>query len=107
MVTFYEVVGFVVTITSVVVGIHMWQERRVLEILRGWAVKNDFEIISYGWRPFCGPFFWAMFGKRGKLIVYFVNLRDRQGSQRSGWVSCGRWLFGISDEEAVIAWKRI
>jgi hypothetical protein len=50
-----------------------------------------------------GPFSWWA-TSRGQ-VVYFVQVIDREGIQRSGWVRCGGFLGGVvGSRRAEVRW---
>lgn len=74
-------------------------------LLKRWAEENGFQILHSERRRLCaGPFTWT---RTINQIVYLVQVRDREGRERSGWVQCGsHWDgWGISDNQFEVRWK--
>src|SRR5262245_40079728 len=79
------VVGVILTLVS-----HF---SRSSSLLRSWADQHGLRIIRKEYRTFLrGPFFWT--SSKGQT-VYRVIVEDKLGNQRSGWVRCGSWWFGL------------
>jgi hypothetical protein len=94
-----------VILLFVVIGVVAlwWDITRSRALLNRWAADSGFQIIESHYRVFRkGPFFWT--SSRGQT-VYFVTIRDRQGYQRSGWVRCGSWWWGLWSTETQVRWE--
>jgi hypothetical protein len=79
-----------------------WQFSRSRSLLQDWAAQNGFEILKSEFRFFRrGPFFWT--SSKGQTI-YYVTVRDAQGSVRSGWVRCGGWWLGLWSNKTEVRW---
>jgi hypothetical protein len=97
--TYLLLISFVaIVIVSVV-----WSFSRGRTLLNRWAHDNGFEILHSEVRTLCaGPFTWT--SSRGQ-IVYFVQVRDPEGRERSGWVRCGSFWRGIGSDKTEVRWK--
>jgi hypothetical protein len=97
-------VVFVVALGIVcVIAYIAWHFSRSRFILEHWADRQGFQILYSEYRNlFRGPFFWTT--SRGQT-VYYVKVRDKRGIQRSGWVRCGGWLFGLMTDKAEVRWE--
>jgi len=95
---------FVVALGVVaVIGLMAWHFSRSRLVLEQWAAKQGFQILHSEYRNlFRGPFFWTT--SRGQT-VYYVRVRDRRGIERSGWVRCGGWFFGLMTNKAEVRWE--
>jgi hypothetical protein len=90
-------------IGTAVIGSIMWHYSRSRSVLEQWAAENGFEILHADYRNlFRGPFFWTT--SRGQT-VYYVKVRDSRGTERSGWVRCGGWFFGLMTDKAEVRWE--
>jgi len=91
------VTGIVVAVllTALVVTILWVVIARSQHLLRMWAAENGYELLHADFRPFRkGPYFWS--GRN--QTVFRVEVRDREGRTRSGWVRCGSWWAGVFGE---------
>ena len=88
---------------ALVVWYVVWAFSRGRFLLNRWAVDNGFQILHSEIRTLlAGPF--TLTTARNQL-VYFVRVRDRTGKERSGWVRCGSFPFGISSDKTEVRWK--
>jgi hypothetical protein len=72
-------------------------------LLNRWAQEKGFQILHSELRlADMGPFRW--FTSKQQL-VYFVQVRDREGSERSGWVRCGSFWRGLESDKTEVRWK--
>lgn len=79
-----------------------WQYSRSRTLLEGWALQNDFELLSSDYRYLRkGPFTWT---SSRNQTVYYVTVGDKQNQVRSGWVRCGGWWVGLYSGETEVAW---
>jgi hypothetical protein len=93
----------IVACIAIIILIYIWEFKRSGEILQQWADENDFEIIHREYRTtFRGPFSWTTTKSQ---TVYFVQVCDRNGRERSGWVRCGSWFWGLSSNTAEVRWE--
>ena len=89
---------------SVVIGSIVWHYSRSRSVLEQWANEHGFEILHSEYRTlFRGPFFWTT--SRGQT-VYYVRVRDRQGTEHTGWVRCGGWFLGLMTNKAEVRWEK-
>jgi hypothetical protein len=95
---------FVVALGVVsVIAFIAWHFSRSRFVLEDWADKQGFEILYSEYRSlFRGPFFCTT--SRGQT-VYYVKVRDGTGRERSGWVRCGGWFFGLMSDKAEVRWE--
>jgi hypothetical protein len=81
-----QVLGLLAVVAVVLVASSLYSLRR-RQLLRDWADDTGLEILHSKVRIFfCGPFTWG--GQRHRT-VYSVRVRDKEGRERSGWVSVG------------------
>jgi hypothetical protein len=79
-----------------------WHFRRSRSVLDQWAEKNGFEILHSEYRHlFKGPF--TLWSSKDQT-VYRVRVRDREGTERSGWVRCGGWFLGLMSDRIEVKW---
>ena len=65
---------------------------RSRQLVQKWAAENGYELLSAQYSMFFkGPYFWSSRSQ----AVYRVQVRDREGRLRSGWVRCGGWFAGM------------
>ncbi len=80
-----------------------WHFSRSRSLLEQWAMENGYELLHTEYRNlFRGPFFWT--SSKGQT-VYYVKVRDRQGTTRSGWVRCGGWWLGLLSDKTQVRWE--
>jgi hypothetical protein len=85
------------------IGSIAWHFARSRSVLDQWADEQGFTILDSEYRNlFRGPFFWTT--SRGQT-VYYVTVRDQQGTERSGWVRCGGWFWGLMTNKAEVRWE--
>jgi hypothetical protein len=94
---------FSVALLVVLVGLGLWWHfGRSSAILQEWAGQNGYRIVSREYRTFFkGPFFWT--SAKGQA-VYHVVVEDSAGHERSAWVRCGSWLFGLLSDNVDVRW---
>src|SRR5262245_24206470 len=67
-----------------------------------WAEENGFMIVDRRLRHlFRGPFTWTT--AEGQT-VYRVTVVDSSGRERSGWVRCGSFAFGLLSDKIRVRW---
>lgn len=97
-----HVILTVLPLAVAVVVLIWWQHTRASDILRQWAQKDGFEVISANKRYIrTGPFF--MDHSRGQFVFRIV-VRDRSGTKRTGWLLVGGWLAGVASNKSRISW---
>jgi hypothetical protein len=80
-----------------------WHCSRSRAVLERWAAKEDLVILHSERRlSFTGLLFLTDFKSQA---VFRVKVRDHNGKVRSGLVTCGSWLFGVTTDEATVAWE--
>jgi hypothetical protein len=88
---------------AIVVAVAALSFSRGRSLLNRWAQDNGFQILDSGVALFsAGPFTWT---SSRNQIVYFVRVRDRNGTERSGWVRCGGFWSGIFSDKTEVRWK--
>jgi hypothetical protein len=100
-----DTIGFIFIpgVTVLVIGILYWHFSRSWSLLRQWTADNGYELLRAEYRTFRrGPFFWST--SRGQT-VYFVEVRDRRGHTRTGWVRCGSWWLGLMSDKVEVRWE--
>jgi len=81
-----------------------WHLTRSRGMLAHWAESNDYRLINQERRYFFkGPYFWSC--GRGQE-VYRVEIEDKAGQERSGWVRCGHWFWGSFRDEVAVSWDQ-
>lgn len=86
----------------VCLGAVLFYYREQRSILRLWADRNGYEILSSeGRHLFSGPFFLKTFSGQH---VYRVTVRDSRGTIRKGWVRCGGAWLGCLSSHADAEW---
>lgn len=79
-----------------------WNFSRSQTIIEEWAASQGYEIVHSEYRWFFrGPFSW--FTSDGQT-VYFVTVRDCNGIERSGFLRCGGYFFGLFSNKAEVRW---
>jgi hypothetical protein len=92
----------ILLVISIVVVVFAWTFSRSRQILRSWAEKNHYQIISSGFRLLRrGPFFWTTSKNQ---VIYYVTVRTPDGMTRSGWLRCGSWWGGVIQNKAEVRW---
>ena len=92
---------FVALLVLVSFGLR-WQYTRSETLLERWAEENGFTIVDRRLRHlFRGPFTWTT--AEGQT-VYRVTVVDSSGRERSGWVRCGSFAFGLLSDKVCVRW---
>jgi hypothetical protein len=96
--------GFLIVMALVVVFAGLaWNFSRSRSILEQWASDNGYQILHSEKRTlFRGPFFWTSLTHQ---TVYYVKVRDPDGTIRTGWVRCGSWWLGLMSDKAEVRWE--
>ena len=92
-------------LATLLVTLLVMSAKRAKSILQNWAHDNGFHIVSFEKRYLIatGPFRWWT-NSRGQ-VVYFIQVRDREGTQRSGWLRCGSFFGGVlGSRKAEVRW---
>jgi hypothetical protein len=95
--------GYFLLLLGIGGGALLFRGSRIKSILSSWATANDFEIIhrTLGlFRP--GPFFFTL----GHQVVYFLQVRDRQGRERACWVRLGGFFTGLLSDKIEVRWMQ-
>ena len=81
----------------------VWHFSRSRSLLEQWASENGYTILHREYRNlFRGPFFWT---SSKTQTVYYVQVRDRDGNVRTGWVRCGSWWLGLMSDKTEVRWE--
>jgi hypothetical protein len=81
-----------------------WNFKKTRQILGKWAKDNNYQILSSEHRIFTkGPFFWTSSRQQS---VYYVVVRDSHGHEKSGWLRCGDYWFGMLIDRVEVIWER-
>jgi hypothetical protein len=79
-----------------------WHHTRSAALLERWAEENGLTIVDRRlWRLFRGPFPWTT--AKGQS-VYRVTVVDSSNRERSGWVRCGSFAFGLVSDKVRVRW---
>jgi len=79
-----------------------WHLLRSDSMLNKWAQEHGYRIVRRSYRWFLrGTFIWSIFSKAS---IYRVTIEDEEGDQRSGWVRCGGWFWGILSDDVEVRW---
>ncbi len=85
----------------------VFYNRRAAEVLERWADKNGYALLEkkQHYLYFGGPF--ELWRTSQYQVVYSVRIRDRQGSERNGWVRCGNYWGGVLfSDKAEVRWDQ-
>ncbi len=96
--------GFLIVIVMAVgIAAIAWHLSRSRSLLEEWAAENGYQILHSEYRNlFRGPFFWT--SSKGQT-VYYVKVRDSEGTIRTGWVRCGSWWLGLMSDKTEVRWE--
>src|SRR5262245_29879195 len=101
METVFQILLLAVVVLAVI-GLIAWHFSRSRTILQRWADEHGFEILHCEYRHLVkGPFFWTT--SQGQT-VYYMTVRDSQGTERQGWVRCVGWFLGLMTDKAEVKW---
>ena len=91
---------FIVALAALGWQVYLYATRPKL-LLQNWAEENRVQLTQVEFRPFRrGPFAWSSRGQ----TVFRVEVCDRDGNHRSGWVRCGSMLLGIFAKKVEAIW---
>ena len=89
-------------LTAFVMFATWWQDARAERMLERWCRHTGFDLLSrrncWLWK---GPYFTAFLNGQW---VYRVQIRNRSGRVKSGYVRCGSHLLGVLAEEVDVRW---
>lgn len=69
-----------------------------------WAADNGYDLVQCEYRMQSqGPF--AGTAASEQRPVYFVQVRDRAGATRSGWIRFGGRLWGLLKDRPQVRWE--
>jgi hypothetical protein len=98
---YFAVAGFIAIAVFLMFSI-VWRFQRSGSLLQQWAEQNGFSIIDQEYHSFFkGPFFWT--SSKGQM-VYYVTVKDSEGTIRRGWVRCGGWFLGMLSDNVEVRW---
>ena len=81
---------FAVVVIAIVLALMFF---RAHSILKTWAMKNSYEILSSDLRILSrGPYLGTLFGNQW---VFRVTVRNSEGAVKTGFVKCGGFWWGI------------
>jgi hypothetical protein len=70
-------------------------------LLRQWLKENQYQLLRAEPRVLRrGPFWWSSKSQ----AIYRVEVRDRAGTLRKGWVRLGSWLRGVFSDQVEVRW---
>ncbi len=91
-------IGFIVVAVLLV----WWHYRRSASLLEQWARRHRYRILSQQYCYFFkGPFFWT---SSKDQVVYRVTVQDEEDRERTGWVRCGGYFFGLLSDNVEARW---
>jgi hypothetical protein len=92
-----------ICLASVIIAWNVWSFSRGRALLKRWAQENGFQIVHSEFSGFySGSFTWT---SSRSQIIYFVQVLDSNGKERSGWVRCGSFWSGIVSDKTEVKWK--
>jgi hypothetical protein len=92
----------IVAVLGLVASGLWWHHTRSATLLERWAEENGFTIADRRLRQlFRGPFTGTT--ALGQT-VYRVTVVDGSGQERSGWVRCGSFAFGLLSDKVRVRW---
>ena len=87
-------------IVALVLYVHITRSQK---LLKRWVGESGYELLRAEYRMFRkGPFIWSSRGQ----TVYRVEVRDREGGERKGWVRCGSWWAGVFSDQVEARWDK-
>jgi hypothetical protein len=78
-----------------------WHFSRGRDLVRRWAAREGYVLVSAKHAFFRGPFWWR---SGDGNVVHRVVVRDRDDSIRKGHVRCGGLFLGMLSDEATVIW---
>jgi len=79
-----------------------WHSTRSAALLQRWAEESGFTVVDRRLRHLSrGPFTWTT--AKGQS-VYRVTVVDSSNRERSGWVRCGSFAFGLVSDKVRVRW---
>jgi hypothetical protein len=92
----------VLAVIAIAITSLRWQSRRSNDLIDQWAAANNLRILQKESRlMFRGPMFWTTSKNQ---TVYRITAVDQYGNQRSGWVRCGGWWWGLHSDKITVRW---
>ena len=94
---------FVLLVLGIVCLSLAWHFARSRALLQKWADDNGYQILRHEYRYLRrGPFFWTTSRHQ---TVYHVEVLDRYGQPRTGYVRCGGWWLGLFSGNVEVKWE--
>src|SRR5262245_36776457 len=92
----------VVVAVGISIAALVWRYQRADQMIRQWAERNGYELVSaehcWFWR---GPYwFWTSKSQ----MVYRITVREQYGGERSAYVRLGGWFLGMWSDEVDVTW---
>jgi hypothetical protein len=79
------------------------RRKRARSMLDHWAIENELQIVDSEFRRVLrGPFLWT---SSKYQVVYLVNVREKNGLERSAWIRCGGYWTGLFTDKVEIKWN--
>lgn len=98
----FQVILFIL-IGSAIIGLNLWLSSKSRSLVEQWAHQHGYTLLHYERRIFfLGPFFWTTSRSQ---IVYYLRIRDQQGTERTGWIRCGSWMLGLLTDAVEVRWE--
>lgn len=95
---YWKLTGIALCFFGVFFVVHFLRGRSVL---KRWAHQNGLQILkSKLTSSFGGSFNWNC-----NRPIYFIQVRDREGNVRDGWVRCGSFWLGLLSSKTEVRWK--
>ncbi|HKB39202.1 MAG TPA: hypothetical protein VKD72_22380 [Gemmataceae bacterium] len=92
----------IVVAVGISVAAMVWRYQRADQMLRDWAGREGYQLLSasqcWFWR---GPYW---FRTTKSQMVYRVTVRDQYGEVRSGYARLGGWFLGMWSDEVDVTW---
>jgi hypothetical protein len=95
---YWRLTGIALCFFGVFFVVHYLRGRSAL---KRWAHQNGLQILkSKLTSSFAGSFTW-----NHNQTIYFIQVRDREGNVRDGWVRCGSFWLGVLSSKTEVRWK--
>jgi hypothetical protein len=96
--------GIALAAISVWLGMYYLGRLREKSMLRNWAEKNRFQLVSFRQRRFfeSAPF---SFLTSHRQPAYFITVRDERGKERSAWVRLGTLWGSVWSNTVEVEWN--
>jgi hypothetical protein len=97
--------GIALAVILVWLGIYWLGRLREKSLLRNWAEKNRFHLLSFRQRRFFEPAPFALLTSH-RQPAYFVTILDDQGKERSAWVRLGTVWGSVWSSAVEVSWNK-